>query len=282
MDTSGFVKAIIAAVVMIVIVVVVVIPVIQTTNYDIELENEQSEYLVPLESSGTIAYVSSSSYSFDGETISITNGYKLILMSDTVTIRIEGSHLTLVDYAAGKTATGSVTVTPTSYTVGSLTGSLSDPKLVRAEESAIGVQTANFHLDRGDTMRFARFIDYNGSRIYLLASGTPDALTGQAVLSNASLTNVAITLNEDAWTETDTGYLIKGAFGYTLTATIPGDTPTDVTLTGTNAVTAAPAVYHEPTHSEGAMQSLIGIVPLLMIVGVFVMIAGVFVVGRMR
>lgn len=286
---------VIMGVVMILIVMVVVIPVLQDGTYNTMSENSPTEYATNTVTSGTYA-PSSTGFTIGGTEIATVDDKEWVLMSDTLTIlRVSSSQFRVLDFEEdtavqlasiaidSDAGTWSGTYSGTTYS-----GNIGANPVVRAASGTIGVYgTTAFYMDKDDEIHTSF---YTGSFVaggtsytsaQVLISGTPGSLTVDGVVVTSSggstfLTGGTATISDGLTSPNSQVYRLSSVT-IDVTFTV---SDTSVTKSVTGVDIAAPINYTEVTDENGAIQSLLDIVPLLMVVGIFSTIIAVTVLRR--
>lgn len=298
MDAGDFTKIVIAAVMMIVIVMVVVIPVIQDAgSTEMTGRNVPSEYATTAIPAGTYA-ATEAGYTIDGGAAHTLADREWVIQSDTVVIaKRNSSSFTVRDWTNSLNATvSSFTIAGSNYSYTSggntITHALGSNAITRSLTATdTGIYDDSFRVNKDDTIRM--FVQTQnitiGSETYaanLILEGTADNLTivkGMVATDpvNYNVTGTA-TLNDGYYgSPNDAVFEVASNPRVDLTLTIGGQQYNTYTVNSWMAVEpVAPIEYTELSPHDDAINGMIGIVPLLMIVGVVMMLVTAAVLRR--
>lgn len=295
MEAGNFMKAVIASVVLIVIVMVVVIPVLQDASYEAIGKNNPDAYANEVPASATFTWTATG-YTMNDEAIAWDAG-KVFFVSDDIAIQRNASSFVVYNYDApadgGPTSSVSIAAGTASYTVSSSakTATVGTAYYIGSETGTMGVyNSGSFDIDQADSMTgFANITVKNGSTTINLRgtiTGTVEDLDygGVVAMSGGSATaatgTATVEMNSNSITEPNSK-IYAVASKSTVNVTYVDD---GTTYTGTNDSAGmtwiAPLEFTQVTASGGAIESMIGIVPLLMIVGIIIMLVGMAVLRR--
>lgn len=298
MDAGDFTKIIIAAVMMIVIVMVVVIPVIQDAgSTEMVGHNTPSEYATATIPAGVYA-ATEAGYTIDGGADHTLADREWVIQSDTVVIaKRNSSSFTVRDWTNSLNATvSSFTIAGSNYSYTSggntITHALGSNAITRSLTATdTGIYDDSFRVNKDDTIRM--FVQTQnitiGGETYaanLILEGTADNLTivkGMVATDpvNYNVTGTA-TLNDGYYgSPNDAVFEVASNPRVDLTLTIGGNEYSTYTVNSWMAVEpVAPIEYTELSPHDDAINGMIGIVPLLMIVGVVMMLVTAAVLRR--
>lgn len=298
MDVGNFTKAVIAAVMMIVIVTVVVIPVIQDAgSTEMHGHNVPSEYATTTIPAGVYA-ATETGYTIDGGAAHALNDREWIIQSDTVVIaKRNASSFTIRDWTNSlNTTVTSFTVAGSnySYTSGGTTtthalGSNAIARSLTATET--GIYDDSFRVNKDATIRMFvqtqnMTIGEGSAAANLILEGTADNLSivkGMVATDPVSYSVTGTAAINDGYygSPNDAVYEVASNPRIDLTLTIDGQEYTTYTVNSWMAVEpVAPIDYIELSPHDDAINGMIGIVPLLMIVGIVIMLVAAAVLRR--
>lgn len=296
MEAGNFMKAVIASVVLIAIVMVVVIPVLQEASYEAMGKNSPDAYANEVPAAATFTWTATG-YTMNDEGITF-DANKVFFVSDDIAIQRNAAAFLVYNFDTpadgGVTSSVSIAAGAISYTVGSaaktatITGTA---YYIGSETGTMGVyNSGSFNIDQTDSMTgFTNLNVKNGSTTINLRgtiTGTVENLDygGVVVMSggtaSAATGTATVEMNSNSITEPNSKiYAIASKSTVNVTYVDDG-----TTYTGTNDSAGmtwiAPLEFTQVTASGGAIESMIGIVPLLMIVGIIIMLVGMAVLRR--
>ena len=298
MNAGDFTKIVIAAVMMIVIVMVVVIPVIQDAgSTEMTGHNVPSEYATAAIPAGVYA-ATETGYTIDGGAAHTLADREWVIQSDTVVIaKRNSSSFTVRDWTNSLNATvSSFTIAGSNYSYSSggntITHALGSNAITRSLTATdTGIYDDSFRVNKDDTIRMfvqTQNITISGSSYAanLILEGTADNLTivkGMIATDpvNYNVTGTA-TLNDGYYgSPNDAVFEVASNPRIDMTLTIGGQQYDTYTVNSWMAVEpVAPIEYTELSPHDDAINGMIGIVPLLMIVGVVMMLVTAAVLRR--
>lgn len=290
MEFGKLTGAVLVGVIMIVIVMVVVIPVLGSASYNILGNNTPDSYANEVPETAVITWTATG-YTMNDEAIT-WDVSKILLVSDSIAIQRNVSALVVYNFDtptdSGPTSTVTISSGAFSYTTGgnAKTGTISGTAYyLGSETGTMGVYNSeSFSIDQTATLTgFNNITVRNGSdsiNIRGVVTGTVDSLAygGALTLTSgvyAATTGTAtVAMNSNSVTEPNEKiYTVASKSTLNVSYVDDGTTYTGASDTA-GATWVAPLQFTQVTASGGAIESLIGIAPLLMIVGVIIMIIG--------
>lgn len=290
MEYGKLTGAVLVGVVMIVIVMVVVIPVLDNASYNAFGNNTTDGYATELPDSATLVR-SDGGYTWNGTAVAADVNTHIIV-SDNFTVTLASNALQVKDTTtvANCVATNNIiTITGTTYSFTNsgttYTGTIEGPAYYLGGVAGdMGVYNGSFTVDKTDEIECyvvvtARDSSNNSLVLRGTVRGTADnlAFTGLLTGSGDAATGTStVVLNSNSYTEpNEKNYAIASGSSLYITYTDDGTT---YTATTTNTLEwIGPLEFTQVTDTGGAIESLVGIVPLLMIVGVIITILGMVV-----
>lgn len=299
MEVGDFVKVIIAAVMMIVVVTVIVIPVLQDNEVqEMTGHNTATQYATDQIPAG-VYVATAGGYTIDGGSERTLADRAWIIMSDSVIIQKRNdSSLYVRDFTEHIAATVTdVTIGngTYSYTQGGSTIShtLGTNAITRTTTPTdMGIYADSFRVDKDQPIRM--YIQTQNVEISTDVR-VPVSLLVEGTADNLIVKHVIVHSQPETWNATATAAIHEGWIGspndevwaisadprVDVTLTIDGTTINTFTANYWTAVTpVAPTAYTEIAENESAINAMLGIVPLLMIVGVIIMVVTAAVIRR--
>ena len=295
MDTGLFTKLAIGAVIMLLVVVSVITPILDGITYSTTEDNTPTGYATAAIPTGTIA-VNSDGFTIDGgNTVAVSVG-DWILLSDSLMIVKNSSSLTVTDFDAQISRaftsielqgnTWKATSSGTEYT-----GSIGSNPIIKAANGELGTYyDAPFVINKTDHAQMRRV---SNSRITIndvtyntvaIISGSLDALkvrslglTGNNSFIVADAEGATVSISPQSISEVSLkAYELAANPSITVNYTYGGQ---DYAYTGSQSSSiAAPLTYTVVTGNP--IESMMGIVPLIMILGIITMVVGAFIIRR--
>ena len=292
MDTGNFIKIGIGAAILLIVVVMVATPILDNVTYSETEENTPTGYATKNIVDGAWTRNTDGYTINGGETIPVANN-DWILLSDTVVIYKWWNNLQVYDYATETTASSNtITISNGTWSVTSdgttVSGSLGDNPIRRSTSGEIGTYyNTSFIINKTDDMSTYRLsystivVDGENQNVRALVKGTTDSLTvmgitagsstyldaseSKAQLSSASIEEVSFK-----------AYRISANPNINVEYTYNGE---DHNYASAQTASIAGPLYYTVVN-EGPIESMIGIVPLLMIAGIIVALIGALIIRR--
>lgn len=293
MDTGNFIKIAIGTAILMIVVIMVVTPILNGVTYTETENNEPSGYATAARP-GVLHWSDAGGfYVDDGAVITIDNN-DWVLLSDTLLVIKSYGELRIVDYAtetAISTRTMTINADGTWTAANSdATGSIGDNAIMRTDTASnIGAyRSTSFMINKEDSAHFFRFaygvVTIEGTQYVArgIVSGTIDNLTVTGLVLVADATNIFLDgataeILPESITEINVktfgvaaNPLIKISFNYD---------GTDYSFSNGPATTiAAPVTYTVEKHD--AIESMMGIVPVIMLAGIITLLIGTLMIRR--
>lgn len=293
MDTNIFVKAVIGISILVLVIVLVLVPILSNIEQTSTEANEPTRYATASVPSGTYT-LANGGFAINGQAISTLENTEWFIISDSISMMMWNNQIRVYDYATDDyISTDSVTVSGQTWTAlsggATHTGTLGNNAICVSRSGDLGVYyRQSFIVDRTQDVLFFKITSnftHNGESVSIRAivSGTLDDLK----VKNAALFgNETTHLNPDSITvsfgENDITEYNRRTYQIASNPTVS----LNVTLNGTeyNISSGFPVAIAAPVNytviEEGAINSMIGVVPLLMLAGVIVMSIGYFIARR--
>ena len=293
MDTSGYIKIAIGASILVLIVAAFVVPILDGISYSETETNTPTGYATKTVPDGEYRLTT------DGFTINGAGGTTLLngrwlLISDSVTIEKWSNQLVIYDYKTDtRVATQSITITgqtwATTVNDTSYTGSIGNGAVVRSATGELGTfESTPFVINKQDNVMFFRLnnVEINGTTYTsnAIVSGPLDNLKvdGLCLVSGSDAIfidpdDVTASFRAGSYAVRDLKtFEVSSNPGITISITYNGATYDS--FYGYPIDFVGPLTYTVAT--EGPIQSLLGVVPLIMFAGIVTAIIGALILRR--